>query len=191
MWNAEHNIAAPESRTRGVSDFRSGGPPIGSDAPGAFDKQSIVDIFITDIGDCFDRYEKGARFAMKIARSILGVFIGYAIFALSAVVLFHATGRDPHSQQDATFTAIAIVYGMVFAAVGGLLSALIAGRRPMLHAAIVCAILALGAIASLLSRPGAGALWSQIAAIVLMAPSALVGGAAITLLIRRKPSSIG
>lgn len=128
---------------------------------------------------------------MKIVRSIAGVFTGYAVFALSAVVLFHATGRDSHSQQDATFTAIAIVYGMAFAAVGGLISALIAGRRPVLHAAIVCAILALGATASLLSRPGAGAIWSQLAAIVLMAPSALVGGVAMTLLARQKSTSIG
>jgi len=124
------------------------------------------------------------------ARSIIGVLVGYAVFALSAVVLFHATGRDPHTQQDATFTAITIVYGMAFAAVGGLISALVAGRRPVLHAAIVATILALGALASLLSRPGAGAIWSQLAAIVLMAPSALVGGVAASFVSREKSTSI-
>jgi hypothetical protein len=127
---------------------------------------------------------------VKIVRSILGVFIGYAIFAVSAVVLFHATGRDPHAHQDATFTAIAIVYGMGFAAVGGLVSGLIAGRRPVVHAAIVAAVLALGALASLLSRPGAGAIWSQVAAIVLMAPSALIGGAMATFLARQKTTPV-
>lgn len=128
---------------------------------------------------------------MKIVRSILGVFIGYAIFAVSAVVLFHGTGRDPHAQQDARFTAMAIVYGMAFAAVGGLVSAVIAGRRPVLHSAIVGAILALGALASLLSRPGAGAIWSQLGAIVLMAPSTLAGGAAASLLTRRNRRALG
>jgi len=128
---------------------------------------------------------------MKIARSVIGVFIGYAVFALSAVILFHSTGLDPHTQQSAVFTAIAIVYGMAFAAVGGLISALIAGRRPVLHAAIVGAILALGALVSLVSRPGAGAIWSQLAAIVLMAPSAPVGGAAASLLSRQKRRAMG
>lgn len=123
---------------------------------------------------------------LKIARSIAGVLIGYVVFALSAVVLFQATGRDPHAPQDAMFTAIAIVYGMVFAAAGGLISALIAGRRPVLHAAIVGAILALGAIGSLISRPGHGALWSQLAAIVLMAPCAPIGGAAASFFSRHK-----
>jgi hypothetical protein len=127
---------------------------------------------------------------VKIVRSILGVFVGYAVFAVSAVVLFHAAGRDPHAQQDATFAAIAIVYGMAFAAAGGLVSGLIAGRRPVVHSAIVAAVLALGALASLLSRPGAGAIWSQLAAIVLMAPSALLGGATAAFLARRKTTPL-
>ena len=114
---------------------------------------------------------------MKIVRSILGVFVGYAVFAVSAVVLFQVTGRDPHAEQEALFTVGAIVYGMAFAAVGGLIAALIAGRRPVLHAGIVGAVLAAGALASLLSRPGAGAVWSQLAALCLMAPSVFVGGA--------------
>ena len=89
---------------------------------------------------------------MKIARSILGVFVGYVIFAASAVVLFHAAGRDPHAEQDLLFTAGAILYGIAFAAVGGLIAVRIAGRRPVLHAATVGVILAAGAFASLVSR---------------------------------------
>jgi hypothetical protein len=119
---------------------------------------------------------------LKIARSIAGVFVGYAVFAVSAVVLFRAAGRDPHAEQDFLFTTGAIVYGMTFAALGGLIAALVAGRRPVLHAAIVGAVLAVGALVSLLSRPGAGAIWSQLAAIVLMAPSTVVGAA----LLRKK-----
>jgi len=124
---------------------------------------------------------------LKIAQSILGVFVGYAVFALSAVVLFRAAGRDSHAQQDLLFTAGAILYGMAFAAVGGLIAALIAGRRPVLHAAIVGVILAAGAFASLVSRPGAGAIWSQVAAMFLMAPSVFVGGIVAERLSREKP----
>jgi hypothetical protein len=124
---------------------------------------------------------------LKIARSILGVFVGYAVFAVSAVVLFHAAGRDPHTRQDLLFTAAAILYGMAFAALGGLIAGFIAGRRPVLHAAIVGSVLAVGALASLISRPGAGAIWSQLAAIFLMAPCALVGGGAASRMFREKP----
>jgi hypothetical protein len=132
------------------------------------------------------RSKRGTGFDMRMARSIIGVAAGYAVFALSAVFLFHATGRDPHAEQDVLFAAGAIVYGMAFAALGGLISALIAGRRPVLHSGVMGAILALGALVSLLSRPGQGAIWSQLSAILLMAPSALAGGAASRLVAQNR-----
>ncbi len=113
---------------------------------------------------------------MNIVRSIAAVIGGYMVFALSAVILFHATGRDPHAEQDPMFVALATVYGIGFAALGGFLGGLIAGRRPLTHATCVTILIALGAAISLLSRPGAGAIWSQLSAIVFMAPAALVGG---------------
>jgi hypothetical protein len=112
---------------------------------------------------------------MNMVRSIIGVIVGYAIFAVSAVVFFRFAGRDPHAPQDAAFVVGAGVFGMASAAVGGFVAGVIAGRRPMLHAGIVAGVLAVGAIVSLLSRPGEGAVWSQVSAVCLMAPSALVG----------------
>ena len=109
---------------------------------------------------------------VNIIRSVAAVISGYAIFAASAVLLFQVAGRDPHAPQTLAFECLAVVYGIIFAGLGGLLAAGIAPRRGTLHAAFVTVTIALGAAASLLAKPGAGATWSQWTALVLMAPSA-------------------
>ncbi len=114
--------------------------------------------------------------AGRLFRSVAVVVGGYLIFALSAVALFQLSGRDPHAPQPLWFEAVAVIYGMGFAALGGLFAARLAPARPMVHAASVAVILALGASVSLIASPGAGATWSQWAALLAMAPSAYVGG---------------
>ena len=109
---------------------------------------------------------------MKILRSVLAVFLGYAVFAVSAVFLFNTAGRDPHAAQKLGFVVFAVFYGVTFAGLGGLLAARIAPAKGMLHAALVALIIALGAIVSLVARPDARSTWSQWTALVLMAPSA-------------------
>jgi hypothetical protein len=79
---------------------------------------------------------------------------------------------------------VAVVYGIIFAGLGGLLAARIAPAKGTLHAGFVTVLIALGATISLVARPGAGSTWSQWAALGLMAPSAW-GGARI--FVRRGP----
>lgn len=114
--------------------------------------------------------------AARLLRSIAVVVGGYLIFALSAVALFQLSGRDPHAPQPLWFEAVAVLYGMGFAALGGLFAARLAPARPTAHAASVAVILALGASVSLIASPGSGATWSQWAALLAMAPSAYLGG---------------
>lgn len=109
-------------------------------------------------------------------RSILGIITGYFIFAVSAVLLFAGSGINPHGEVSLWFMLLAIVYGMLFAALGGYAAALIAKRKAILHAVILTLVIISGAIASLASSYGKEAVWSQLAAIFLMAPSALLGG---------------
>lgn len=111
---------------------------------------------------------------MTVLRSILAVIAGYLIFALSAVLLFHLSGKDPHAPQSVPFMIFAIVYGMCFALLGGVASIRIARMRPVMHAALVAGLIALGATVSLVASPGAGATWSQWGALLLMAPCALL-----------------
>jgi hypothetical protein len=47
-------------------------------------------------------------------RSVAGVVAGYVLFAVSAVALFQATGRNPHAPQGPGFVLLSAVYGMVF-----------------------------------------------------------------------------
>jgi hypothetical protein len=109
---------------------------------------------------------------MKILQSVLAVILGYAVFAASAVLLFDAAGRDPHAPQKLGFVVFAVFYGVTFAGLGGLLATHIAPVKGTLHAGFVALIIALGAIVSLVARPGAGSTWSQWTALVLIAPSA-------------------
>ncbi len=109
-------------------------------------------------------------------RSVVGVVVGYLVFAVSALAMFRLSGRDPHEVQDTAFAVLSIVGGSAFSFAGGYLAGVIAGRKARLHGGAVGAIVALGATASILAQPGAGSKWSQVAAVALMAPAALAGG---------------
>jgi hypothetical protein len=109
-------------------------------------------------------------------RSILVVIVGYAIFAVSAGALFRLTGQDPHGEASVPFMVGATVYGVAFALLGGYVSGWIARRRPLAHGVAVAVLLALGAGVSLFFTLGKAHVWSQVAALVAMAPAAAFGG---------------
>jgi hypothetical protein len=109
-------------------------------------------------------------------KSVAGVVVGYLVFAVSAGLLFWATGRDPHQDQGSGFILFSVLYGIAFAAAGGFLAGVIAARKPRQHAVAVALVVAIGASLSMLAQPGAGSRWSQLTALVFMAPAALAGG---------------
>jgi hypothetical protein len=108
-------------------------------------------------------------------RSVAAVVAGYVVFAASAALLFQLSGVDPHAPSSTGFKIGTIVWGVVFALVAGWLTARVAARRPGTHAAILAALIAAGALISLLAS-SSGSIWSQIAALVFMAPAAWIGG---------------
>ena len=112
----------------------------------------------------------------NLARSVLAVAVGYLIFALSAFAFFQISGQAPHAAAPMPIMLGSIALGMVFALVGGYAAARLARRRPLAHGIAVAVVLALGAAISLLGTLGKGAVWSQVAALVLMAPCAVLGG---------------
>lgn len=71
--------------------------------------------------------------------------------------------------------ALSIAIGVVAAAVGGWVTAALANHHRRLHAVALGVLIALGALVSLIMRPGAGAIWTQVSAICLMAPAAVLG----------------
>ena len=112
----------------------------------------------------------------RVLRTIAAVTVGYLIFALSAVALFRLSGRDPHAPQPLGVVIASVIFGMVFAALGGVVAARLAPSRALRHAGGGAVLLALGAGVSLVASPAADATWSQWAALALMAPNAWVGG---------------
>jgi peptidoglycan/LPS O-acetylase OafA/YrhL len=111
-----------------------------------------------------------------MVRSVLAVLAGYLIFALSAFAFFQISGQPPHQAAPTPFMLGSIVFGMVFALLGGYVAARVARRRPLAHGLAVGCVLALGAVVSLIGTYGKGAVWSQVAALALMAPCAVIGG---------------
>ncbi|MGI9070343.1 MAG: hypothetical protein ACR2JB_03180 [Bryobacteraceae bacterium] len=68
-----------------------------------------------------------------------------------------------------------VAVGVVAAAIGGWVTAAIASHHRREHAAVLGILIASGALIPLILRPGTGAIWTQIAAVVLMGPAALAG----------------
>jgi hypothetical protein len=108
-------------------------------------------------------------------RSIGAVAAGYIVFGASAFLLFQLSGIDPHQPAPLGFKIASVIWGCVFALVAGWLTARVAGKRAVVHAAILAGLIALGAMASIAARPG-DAMWSQLATAVFMAPCTWLGG---------------
>ncbi len=113
-------------------------------------------------------------------RQVLGVLVGYLVFAAPVMLFFRVAGRDPHAPAGLGFVLGSLAFGVVCALVGGWLAARIATtparavRWPVLG---VAALIALGAAATLVFelRHG-GAMWSPLAGLLLMPAAVLVGG---------------
>jgi hypothetical protein len=111
-----------------------------------------------------------------VMRRVLAVLVGYCVFGISAIVLFQLTRVDPHQQAGIGFMVGSTVYGICFGIGAGYTAARIAGKQEIMNAGIVAGIIALLAFISIVAQPGIPSHWSQIAAIVFMAPSAVFGG---------------
>src|SRR5262245_2949152 len=102
-----------------------------------------------------------------MGRSVAAVGIGYLVFALSAGALFQFSGRDPHIFPELGFLVFSVAYGALFGAIGGYVAGVIARRQEAGHAGMVAAIMALGALASVLGQ-AQGSQWSQAAVLLIM-----------------------
>jgi hypothetical protein len=104
-------------------------------------------------------------------RTIAGIVLGYLIFAVPAFLLFPLTHHDPHAPATLTFEVFAVVYGIVFALLGGYVGTAI-GRKLWVSFTIA-GIVASGAIASIIAK---GISWSPVSALICMVPAAAAGG---------------
>jgi hypothetical protein len=70
---------------------------------------------------------------------------------------------------------LTVAYGLAFASLGGFVAGKIAGGTGLMSGVLLAVVIALGATVSIIARPGAGALWTQTAALLLFAPAAVAG----------------
>jgi amino acid transporter len=68
---------------------------------------------------------------LTVTRSIVSVIIGYLIFALTAFGLFQISGQPPHQAAPLWFMLGTVIYGCVFALIGGYVAAWLCKRRPI------------------------------------------------------------
>ncbi|MBZ5721383.1 MAG: hypothetical protein LAO03_13475 [Acidobacteriia bacterium] len=113
---------------------------------------------------------------MAILRSVIAVLVGYLIFFASTIALFKLTGHDPHAPASLGFMVLSILYGVAFAGLSGFVAAWLARRYEFEHSLGVASVIAAVGAASLITRPGGGVMWTQLAALLIMAPSAIAGG---------------
>ena len=116
-------------------------------------------------------------------RVFTGVILGYLVFAGSAFLLFRITGHNPHVRASISFEIATIAYGMLFAWLAGYIASFIGGRPDAIAAWILGAVIAVGAVISMIMTVVS---WSQVTALLFMAPMAVVGGWTYVLRTRRQ-----
>lgn len=107
--------------------------------------------------------------------SVLAVLAGYVVFGASAGALFAVTGQDPHTTPTALFMVAGTAYGVAFAILGGWLTARLAPSNPTAHVRVVALVIGGIGLASLAFQYSRGSVWSELATVLVMAPSTLVG----------------
>ena len=118
---------------------------------------------------------------MSSLRSIFSVILGYTLFTVPSFAFFKISGQAPHQQAPLAVMVGAVIVGIVSAFLGGYVAGWlwpngVNKRRPFAHGAAVCAVISMGAAVSLISAAAGAAIWFQLSALCLMAPSAALGG---------------
>ncbi len=110
-----------------------------------------------------------------MGKSVIAVVAGSLVFLVPAVAFFKWTGQDPREGATPTFMMGALAWGIVCAVAGGWTAARMAQARETLHGALVGGVIAAMALISMyLSRNGSW--WTQLAALIVLAPFAILGG---------------
>jgi len=107
---------------------------------------------------------------MDWIRSAVGLAAGFAVFVIGSYMPRSAVANG--TPLTAGLVAGAVGYGSVFAALGGLSAAGIAGRKPLAHGLALAGIIAVAAVLHPWIEPGSTPRWLDLSAALVMAPFA-------------------
>jgi peptidoglycan/LPS O-acetylase OafA/YrhL len=113
--------------------------------------------------------------------AIVGGYIAYAFLMGFTVLVLQtvlptAFGATDGSPREAWAMGIEIAYSVLFAILSGYVTALIARRAEIGHAAILAAIVLLISVVSLIAAPDSTPVWYNATLTVLSAAGVIVGG---------------
>ncbi len=118
-----------------------------------------------------------------MVRSVLALVLGYVVMLVSQLggdTALTALAPDimpqPGEPPDAAYFAYRLGTGFFFIAIGGYVTALLAGRAEMKHALGLAALSIAASILEVQYYPATQPLWYSIALMFLSIPSALAGG---------------
>lgn len=113
---------------------------------------------------------------MDWIRSVVAVAVGFGVFVLGSFMPRGAAAEHAGTPLTTGLIAGSIAYGAVFAALGGLSAASIAGRKPLSHALVLAGLIALAGLVHPWLEPGANPRWLDLSAVLVMAPAAVAAG---------------
>jgi peptidoglycan/LPS O-acetylase OafA/YrhL len=108
-------------------------------------------------------------------RSALAVVAGIAVLTITSFAIEAAVNPLLTKTFPAALRIVTVVYTMACVAAGGYVTAWLARRAPVRHAAIMGVIESALTIVAMLSLSGYAPLWSWVAGIVLTTPAAWLG----------------
>ncbi|RZK37139.1 MAG: hypothetical protein EOO90_25945 [Pedobacter sp.] len=114
-------------------------------------------------------------------RKILAVIVGYIIFAATALAFFKVFDIEAHSSASTSVMIQTAINGIIFSALAGWITQLIA-KTDNLKINYILALL-IAAFATFSFFKASGEHWTQLMAIFIFAPVSIVGG---WLVVRRK-----
>lgn len=123
---------------------------------------------------------------VKATRSVAGIVIGYLIFVLGAWVVQEAILGGVSYHDSLTTIALAGVLTPLAAAVGAIITVIIAGRQPWLH--LIPMVMLIAAETTYLYTQGRvdGPLWFETAAGASLIAGGIIGALVWQLLLKRR-----
>ncbi len=107
-------------------------------------------------------------------RKILAVIVGYLLFAASALAFFKVFDIDAHSAASTAVMIQTAINGIIFSALAGCITQLIA-KTGNLKINYILALL-IAAFATFSYFKASGEHWTQLMAIFIFAPLSILGG---------------